>query len=79
MKAVTEVLGDDILIFLKSFGGSPSEGHNTPHGSPRKFASQRVLRGLCKGLFEVSAGLCGVSAGLCGGPRGFLRVVTLSL
>ena len=26
---------------IQKFGGSPSEGHNPPRGSPRKFASQR--------------------------------------
>ena len=59
---------------LKSSGGSPSEGHNPPCGSPRKFASQRVLRGLCGGLFEGSAGspvgLCGALRGVCGIFRG---------
>ena len=51
---------------FKSSGGSPSEGHNPPRGSSRKFASQRVLRGLCGGLFEGSAGSPRGSAGLRG-------------
>ena len=32
-----------------------SKGHNLPRESPRKFASKKVLRGLCGGLFEGSA------------------------
>ena len=48
------------------------EGHNPPRGSPRKFASQKALRGslrgFCGGLSEGSAG----SAGFCG-VRGIFR------
>ena len=62
--------------------GSPSEGHNPPRGSPRKFASQRALRGSLRGSAGSPRGFCGVSAGLRGGPRDFPRffgVVTLCL
>ena len=47
----------------------PSEGHNppSPRGSPRKIASHRVLRGLCGGLFEGSAGSLRGSAGFSEG------------
>ena len=48
-----------LVVFPSISRGSPSEGHNPPQGSPRKFASQRVLRDLRRGLFEGSAGLCG--------------------
>ena len=32
-------------VMSNSSGGSPSEGHHPPRGSPRKFASQGALRG----------------------------------
>ena len=58
-------------------GGSPSEGHNPPRGSPRKFASQRALRGSLRGLCGVSPrvlrGLCGVLRGSAGFSQGFSR------
>ena len=50
---------------FQSSGGSQPEGRNPPRGSPRKFASQRALRGsLCGGLSE----------GFCGGLCRLLRV-----
>ena len=55
---------------LKSPGGSPSERHNPLRGSPRKFASQRVLRGICGGLFKASAGSPGVVPGSAGSYEG---------
>ena len=60
-----------LFIFLSDMheegsGGSPSDGHNPPRGSPRKFASQRALRGL-------SEGSAGSLRGLCGGPPHFPR------
>ena len=36
----------------------------------RKFASQRILRGLCGGLFEGSGGFLRVSAGVRGFSEG---------
>ena len=49
-------------------------GHHPPRGSPRKFASQRALRGslrgLCGGLSEA-AGLCGALRGSAGFSEGF--------
>ena len=55
------------VSFAIIFGWSVTlEGHNPPPGSPRKFASRRVLRGLCRGLFEGSAGLRGVLRGSAG-------------
>ena len=54
-----------------------SEGYNPPRGSPREFASQRVLRGRC-GSSRVLRGVRG-ALWLSGGPRNFSRVVTLSL
>ena len=68
-----------VLDTFYSSGGSPSEGHNPLRGSPRKFASQRVLESLCGALFEGSAGSPRGSAGVCGGPPDFPRVVALSL
>ena len=59
---------------FESSGGSPSEGHNPPRGSPRKFASQRALRGLSEGAAGVSPRALRGSAGFCGGPRDFPRV-----
>ena len=56
---------------ISKFRGSPSEGHNPPRGSPRKFASQRVFRGLCGGLFEGSAGSLRGSVGGLRGSAGF--------
>ena len=71
---------DDILIL--KFQRVTIRGAQPPRGSPRKFASQRALRGsltgLCAGLSEGSAGLCGILRG----PRDFARVsrvVTLCL
>ena len=71
-------------------GGLPSEGHNPRRGSPKKFASQRALRGSLRGLCGGSAGslrgLCGVFPGALRGSegvRGIFRVfsgaVTLCL
>ena len=57
---------------------SAPKSHNR-NRSPRKFASQRVLRGLCGGLFEGSAGSPRGSAGVCRSPWDFPRAVTLSL
>ena len=54
---------------------SPSEGHNPLRGSARKFASQRALRGLCRSLFESSAGPPPRSACLCGVSADFPTVV----
>ena len=45
-------------------GGSPPEGPNPPRGFPKNLPLRGVLRGLCGGLFEGSAGLCGVVRGL---------------
>ena len=52
-----------IPLFERSGG---FRGRNPPRGSPRKFASQRVLKGVCGGLFEGSAG----SPQGCGTLRG---------
>ena len=54
--------------------GSPSEGHNPPRGSPRKFAPQGALQGLSEGSAGVSPRVLRGSAGFCGGPRDFPRV-----
>ena len=46
----------DVKIFFEVPEGHHPRGNNPPQGSPRKLASQRVLRGLCRGLFKGSAG-----------------------
>ena len=70
-------------LLHSSSGGSPSEAHNPPRGSLRKFASQRSLWGCLRGLCGVSPrvlrGLCGVSAGVRGISKVFRGVVTLCL
>ena len=76
---VRQVIGSKSLLKVKpmglflSSGGSPSEGHNPPRGSPRKFASQRALRGLSEGSAGVSPRVLRGSAGFCGGPWDFPR------
>ena len=70
-------------ISSHSLSSKAPEGHhprgtNPPRGSPRKFASQRALRGSLRGLCGVSSrvlrGLSEGSAGLCGGPLDFPRL-----
>ena len=75
-------------MFGRSSGGSPSEDTTLRErrGSPRKFASQRdlrgALRGLCRvsptvlrGLSEDSAGSAGFSEVFCG-PRELLEFLS---
>ena len=64
---------------VKKSTWSPSEGHNPPRGSPRKFASQRALQGSLRGLRGVSPRSPRGSAGVRGTFRGFSGVVTLRL
>ena len=54
-------------FFLKFRRVTIRVGHNPPRGSPRKFASQRALRGSLRGLCRVSPR---VLRGLCGALRG---------
>ena len=68
-------MGAGTITQLLNSGGSQSEGHNPPRGSPRKFASQGALRGsfrgLCRGLSEGSAGSPRVLWGSGDFPRFF--------
>ena len=63
----TEISRKCRKVSLKFRRATPSEGHNPLRGSPRKFASQRVLRGLCVLFcFEGSAGVRGPLRGFTG-------------
>ena len=67
-----------IALDLKVLEGLHPRG-TTLREALRKFASQRVLRGLCGGLFEGFAGSPRGPAEVCWGPRDFPSVVTISL
>ena len=53
--------------------GSPSKACNPPQSSCGSLLLRGVLRGICRGLFETSAGLCGVLRWICRIYQGFSK------